>query len=115
MTEPVLEARKVSKHYGHVLALDDADFVAFPGEVVALIGDNGAGKSTLVKTLVGAIRPDAGEILVDGAPVQLASPLDARGFGIEAVYQDLALAPDLDSPPTCTSAGSSTGSRLCAC
>jgi simple sugar transport system ATP-binding protein len=97
MTEPVLEARKVSKHYGHVLALDDADFAAFPGEVVALIGDNGAGKSTLVKTLAGAIRPDAGEILVDGAPVQLASPLDARGFGIEAVYQDLALAPDLDS------------------
>jgi ABC-type sugar transport system ATPase subunit len=50
MTEPALEARKVTKHYGHVLALDGADFTAFPGEVVALIGDNGAGKSTLVKT-----------------------------------------------------------------
>jgi simple sugar transport system ATP-binding protein len=97
MTQPVLEARKLTKHYGHVLALDEADFNAFPGEVVALIGDNGAGKSTLVKTLVGAIRPDQGEILVDGAPVHLASPLDARGYGIEAVYQDLALAPDLDS------------------
>jgi simple sugar transport system ATP-binding protein len=97
MTQPVLEARKLIKHYGHVLALDEADFTAFPGEVVALIGDNGAGKSTLVKTLVGAIRPDQGEILVDGAPVHLASPLDARGYGIEAVYQDLALAPDLDS------------------
>jgi simple sugar transport system ATP-binding protein len=97
MTQPVLEARKLTKHYGHVLALDEAGFTAFPGEVVALIGDNGAGKSTLVKTLVGAIRPDQGEILVDGTPVHLASPLDARGYGIEAVYQDLALAPDLDS------------------
>jgi simple sugar transport system ATP-binding protein len=97
MTQPVLEARKLTKHYGHVLALDEADFNAFPGEVVALIGDNGAGKSTLVKTLAGAIRPDQGEILVDGAPVHLTSPLDARGYGIEAVYQDLALAPDLDS------------------
>jgi simple sugar transport system ATP-binding protein len=80
-----------------VLALDGADFSAFPGEVVALIGDNGAGKSTLVKTLVGAIRPDRGEILVDGEAVQLTSPLDARRHGIEAVYQDLALAPDLDA------------------
>jgi simple sugar transport system ATP-binding protein len=97
MTEPALEARKVTKHYGHVLALDGADFTAFPGEVVALIGDNGAGKSTLVKTLAGAIRPDDGEILVDGSPVTLTSPLDARRHGIEAVYQDLALAPDLDS------------------
>jgi simple sugar transport system ATP-binding protein len=97
MTEPVLEARGVTKHYGHVLALDGADFSALPGEVVALIGDNGAGKSTLVKTLVGAIRPDAGEILVDGAAVQLTSPVDARRHGIEAVYQDLALAPDLDA------------------
>jgi simple sugar transport system ATP-binding protein len=97
MTEPVLEARRVTKHYGHVLALDEANFTAMAGEVVALIGDNGAGKSTLVKTLVGAIRPDSGEILVDGTPVQLASPVDARRHGIEAVYQDLALAPDLDS------------------
>ena len=97
MTQPVLEARKVTKHYGQVLALDEADFTAYPGEVVALIGDNGAGKSTLVKTLVGAIRPDRGEILVDGAPVHLTSPVAARGYGIEAVYQDLALAPDLDA------------------
>jgi simple sugar transport system ATP-binding protein len=97
MTLPALEARGVTKHYGHVLALDGADFSAFPGEVVALIGDNGAGKSTLVKTLVGAIRPDRGEILVDGEAVHLTSPLDARRHGIEAVYQDLALAPDLDA------------------
>ena len=97
MAEPVLEARGVIKRYGHVLALDGADFSALPGEVVALIGDNGAGKSTLVKVLAGAIRPDGGEVLVDGAPVHLTGPLDARGHGIEAVYQDLALAPDLDA------------------
>lgn len=97
MTDPVLEARGVTKHYGHVLALDEADFTANPGEVVALIGDNGAGKSTLIKILVGAIRPDSGQVLVDGQPVNMTNPLDGRKYGIEAVYQDLALAPDLDA------------------
>jgi simple sugar transport system ATP-binding protein len=97
VAEPLLEARGLVKHYGHVLALDGASFTAYPGEVVALIGDNGAGKSTLVKTLSGAIRPDGGQILVEGRPVQLTSPLDARRYGIETVYQDLALAPDLDA------------------
>jgi len=97
MAEPLLEARGVSKRYGNVLALDGADFTVLPGEVVALIGDNGAGKSTLVKTLSGAIRPDSGEILIGGKPVRMASPLDARVHGIETVYQDLALAPDLDA------------------
>ncbi|MGH3249013.1 MAG: ATP-binding cassette domain-containing protein, partial [Trebonia sp.] len=94
---PLLEARGLVKHYGNVLALDSASFTAYPGEVVALIGDNGAGKSTLVKTLSGVIRPDSGQILVKGKPVSLGSPLDARGHGIETVYQDLALAPDLDA------------------
>jgi simple sugar transport system ATP-binding protein len=97
MAEPLLEARGVSKRYGNVLALDGADFNVLQGEVVAMIGDNGAGKSTLVKTLSGAIRPDSGEILIEGKPVRLSSPLDARGHGIETVYQDLALAPDLDA------------------
>jgi simple sugar transport system ATP-binding protein len=97
VAEPLLEARGLVKHYGHVLALDGASFTAYPGEVVALIGDNGAGKSTLVKTLSGAIRPDGGQILVEGRPVQMNSPLDARRYGIETVYQDLALAPDLDA------------------
>jgi simple sugar transport system ATP-binding protein len=95
--EPLLEARNLVKHYGQVLALDEANFTAYPGEVVALIGDNGAGKSTLVKTLSGAIRPDGGQIFVEGQAVTLASPLDARRHGIETVYQDLALAPDLDA------------------
>ncbi|HEX4832024.1 MAG TPA: ATP-binding cassette domain-containing protein [Trebonia sp.] len=97
MTEPLLEARGLTRRYGRVLALDSADFTAYPGEVVALIGDNGAGKSTLVKTLSGTIRPDQGQILMDGKPVRLGSPLDARVHGIETVYQDLALAPDLDA------------------
>jgi simple sugar transport system ATP-binding protein len=97
VAEPLLEARGLVKHYGHVLALDGASFTAYPGEVVALIGDNGAGKSTLVKTLSGAIRPDSGQILVERQPVQMSSPLDARRYGIETVYQDLALAPDLDA------------------
>ena len=94
---PLLEARGLVKHYGSVLALDGASFTAYPGEVVALIGDNGAGKSTLVKTLSGVIRPDQGQILVGGTPVSFSSPLDARAHGIETVYQDLALAPDLDA------------------
>jgi simple sugar transport system ATP-binding protein len=97
MAEALLEARDLTKSYGQVRALDGASFTVYPGEVVALIGDNGAGKSTLVKTLSGAIRPDGGEIRISGQPVHLASPLDAREHGIETVYQDLALAPDLDA------------------
>lgn len=97
MAEPLLEARSVAKRYGHVQALDGASFSVLPGEVAALIGDNGAGKSTLVKVLSGAIRPDAGQILVEGKAVQFSSPVDAHSYGIETVYQDLALAPDLDA------------------
>jgi fructose transport system ATP-binding protein len=93
---PVLEARGLVKRYGHVTALDGADFDLYAGEIVALIGDNGAGKSTLIKALSGAIHPDAGEILLDGEPVRLRTPLDARRLGIETVYQDLAVAPSLD-------------------
>jgi simple sugar transport system ATP-binding protein len=97
MTDPFLEARDLTKNYGQVRALDGASFTVYPGEVVALIGDNGAGKSTLVKVLSGAIRPDGGQILIEGKPVHLTSPLNAREYGIETVYQDLALAPDLDA------------------
>ena len=94
---PILEASELSKHYGNVLALDGANFSAYPGEVTALIGDNGAGKSTLVKALSGALRADSGQIRVNGTAVTMNSPLDARRYGIETVYQDLALAPDLDA------------------
>ena len=97
MAEPLLEARGIVKSFGRVQALRGADFAVFPGEVVALIGDNGAGKSTLVKTLSGVLVPDAGEILFEGRPVVLDNPVAARELGIETVYQDLALAPDLES------------------
>jgi simple sugar transport system ATP-binding protein len=95
--EPLLEARGIVKNFGRVRALRGADFTAYRGEVVALIGDNGAGKSTLVKTLSGVYPPDAGEILFEGRPVRLPTPDAARQLGIETVYQDLALAPDLES------------------
>jgi simple sugar transport system ATP-binding protein len=97
MAEPLLEARGIVKSFGHVQALRGADFTVHPGEVVALIGDNGAGKSTLVKALSGVLQPDAGEIHFEGRPVTIANPVAARALGIETVYQDLALAPDLES------------------
>ncbi|MEY9964103.1 simple sugar transport system ATP-binding protein [Streptacidiphilus sp. MAP12-16] len=97
MSEPLLDARGLKKTYGQVEALRGANFTVYPGEVVALIGDNGAGKSTLVRNLVGAATPDSGEILLDGSPVSFASPRDAQRLGIETVYQDLALAADLDA------------------
>ncbi|HEY0538629.1 MAG TPA: ATP-binding cassette domain-containing protein [Actinoallomurus sp.] len=97
MTDPLLEARGVTRRFGHVQALRGAAFTAYAGEVVALIGDNGAGKSTLVKTLAGALRPDSGQILLDGRPVHLSDPVAAQRLGIETVYQDLALAHDLDA------------------
>jgi fructose transport system ATP-binding protein len=84
------------KRFGHVVALNGADFELYPDEIVAIIGDNGAGKSTLVKSLSGALNPDAGEIRLEGEPVHFRSPRDARGVGIETVYQDLAVAPALD-------------------
>jgi simple sugar transport system ATP-binding protein len=93
---PILVARGLSKHYGPVTALDNVGLEIYPGEIVAIVGDNGAGKSTLVKILSGAVIPDAGEIVMDSAPVTLNSPQKARQHGIETVYQDLALAPNRD-------------------
>src|SRR3954465_6410531 len=94
--EPVLEARNVVKTFGRVQALRGASFAVYPGEVVALVGDNGAGKSTLVKTLVGVHPPDSGQILFEGKPVHIDSPHASRALGIETVYQDLALAAEID-------------------
>jgi len=91
----LLEVRGVSKAYGHVQALLDVSMHVDAGEIVALVGDNAAGKSTLVNTIAGAFRPDEGAILVSGEEVDFRTPLDARDCGIETVYQDLALAPDL--------------------
>ncbi|GGM04915.1 ATP-binding cassette domain-containing protein [Nakamurella endophytica] len=91
----LLEAHGIYKNYGHVEVLRGVDFDVRAGEVVSLIGDNGAGKSTLVKILSGVMPPDRGELRLRGEPVQFESPLHARELGIETVYQDLALAPDL--------------------
>jgi fructose transport system ATP-binding protein len=95
-TEPTLSAHGLVKRYGRVTAIDGADFDLYPGEVLAVVGDNGAGKSSMIKALSGALVPDAGEIRVDGKPVHFRTPLDARRYGIETVYQDLALAPAQD-------------------
>jgi simple sugar transport system ATP-binding protein len=94
---PALEARSIVKSFGTVRALRGASFEAFPGEVTGLVGDNGAGKSTLVKVLSGVFPQDSGEILVDGKAVEMSNPREAAALGIETVYQDLALAPDLDA------------------
>jgi simple sugar transport system ATP-binding protein len=93
---PLLEARGLSRSFGHVRALDNADFDINAGEVVALIGDNGAGKSTMVKALTGNLEVDSGELLFEGRPVQITSPHQASDMGMEVVYQDLALAPHLN-------------------
>ena len=94
--QPVIEARGLIKTFGSVVGLDGADFDLYPGEVLAVIGDNGAGKSTLIKCLSGATIPDAGEILIEGRPMEFRRPQDARAAGIETVYQSLAVVPALD-------------------
>ena len=88
----VMQAKGLVKRYGHVTALDGADFELRAGEILAVIGDNGAGKSSLIKALSGATIPDEGEILLDGQPIHFRSPIDARRAGIETVYQELAVA-----------------------
>lgn len=95
-TGAVLELRGASKRFGAVQALWNVDFTVRPGEVMALVGDNGAGKSTLIKGIAGIYALDAGEIFFDGAPVTINGPRDASALGIEVVYQDLALADNLD-------------------
>jgi ABC-type sugar transport system ATPase subunit len=90
-TAPALSIRGGTKRFGAVTAVDNVDLDIHRGEVVALLGDNGAGKSTLIKCISGAHRFDAGTIAMDGRPVTIHSPTDARGLGIETVYQDLAL------------------------
>ncbi|MGH9107465.1 MAG: ATP-binding cassette domain-containing protein [Acidimicrobiales bacterium] len=92
---PVIAVRGVAKHFGSVRALRGVDLDVFGDEVVGLVGDNGAGKSTLVNILSGGLQPNAGTILLDGKKVSFSSSLEARRLGIETVYQDLALAPDL--------------------
>ena len=94
--DAILSARNLVKTFGRVVGLDGVDLDLYPGEVLAIIGDNGAGKSTLIKCLTGAMTPDAGDLMLDGEPVQFKRPQDAHHAGIETVYQTLAVAPALD-------------------
>jgi simple sugar transport system ATP-binding protein len=93
MTTPLIALDGVSKYFGTVIALKDVTFDVLPSEVHCLLGDNGAGKSTLIKTMSGVHTPDAGEILINGAPTRFGSPKNALDNGIATVYQDLALVP----------------------
>ena len=92
---PLYAAEGITKHFNNVVALESADFSVAAGEVVGLVGDNGAGKSTLVGILSGTYAPDAGRIFLDNREARWSSPHDARGAGIETVYQDSGVAPDL--------------------
>jgi simple sugar transport system ATP-binding protein len=95
MTVPFVAMRAISKTFGAVVALRRVSLEVVASEVIGLVGDNAAGKSTLMKILAGAYTPDIGEILLDGKPVRFESPMDARAAGIEMVYQDFALVPEL--------------------
>lgn len=98
MSDIILETKGLTKHYGGVHALEDADFILRKGEHVAIMGDNGAGKSTFVRQITGVEQRTRGTVVFDGAPVNFAGPLDAREAGIETVFQTLALADDLNVP-----------------
>jgi ABC-type sugar transport system ATPase subunit len=93
---PLLSLRGIGKNFGPVRALSDITFDIPAGQVTALVGDNGAGKSTLIKTISGIWEPSGGQLVWQGSPVHLHSPKDATALGIATVYQDLALADNLD-------------------
>ena len=95
---PLVEMRNIYVSFGGVHAVDNCTITLYPGEVVGLVGGNGAGKSTLMKVLSGAYRKDSGEILIDGKPVAIHNPRDAKALGIETIYQTLALADNVDAP-----------------
>ncbi|WP_207483607.1 ATP-binding cassette domain-containing protein [Arenibaculum pallidiluteum] len=94
---PLVEMRNIAIHFGGVRAVDDVSIDLMPGEVVALLGHNGAGKSTLIKILSGAYRADMGEIYVNGEKAEIRSTRDAKRYGIETIYQTLALAENIDA------------------
>jgi fructose transport system ATP-binding protein len=98
MSEIVLKTEGLTKHYGGVHALENADFELLQGEHVAIMGDNGAGKSTFVRQITGVEQPTRGKIIFHGKEMSFKGPIDARNAGIETVFQTLALADDLDVP-----------------
>ncbi len=94
----ILETKGLTKHYGGVQALNDANFKMYADEHIAIVGDNGAGKSTFVRNVTGVEERTGGEVYVDGELVNFRSPQEARDYGIETVYQNLALADHFDVP-----------------
>jgi len=98
MADPILSVRHLTKRFGGLVAVNDVSWDVYPGEVVALLGDNGAGKSTLIKCISGVYQPDDGEVFFRGQRSRFTRPLDALENGIETIYQDLALAQNLDVP-----------------
>jgi ABC-type sugar transport system ATPase subunit len=94
--EPIIRMEKISKNFGAVTSLTDVDLELYPGEVLGLAGDNGAGKSTLMKILAGVHRPSEGAITVGGEKVHFSNPADANKRGIQMIYQDLAVADNID-------------------
>jgi len=97
VTKPRVEMRGISISFGGIHAVDDASIDVFPGEVIAVLGHNGAGKSTLIKILSGAYQRDSGDILIDGEATVINNPRDAKAYGIETIYQTLALADNVDT------------------
>ena len=95
MSDYLVQFNNISKFFGKVIALKDVTMKLKKGEIMCLLGDNGAGKSTLIKALSGAITPDSGTIELNGKEVFFTSPLNARDYGIETVYQTLAMSPAL--------------------
>ena len=95
---PLVEMRHISKHFGGLQALTDAQLELYPGEVLGVLGHNGAGKSTLIKILAGAETASEGVIFVEGHEVHINDPNDARVYGIETIYQELALCGNLNAP-----------------
>ncbi|MEM9755519.1 MAG: ATP-binding cassette domain-containing protein [Pseudomonadota bacterium] len=98
METPLVEMRDICISFGGVRAVDHVSIDLYPGEVVGLLGHNGAGKSTLIKILSGAYQMDAGEIRIRGQRAEIVSPIDARRYNIETIYQTLALADNLNAP-----------------
>jgi D-xylose transport system ATP-binding protein len=95
---PLVELRNIRVSFGGVRAVDGVTIDLHAGEVVGVVGGNGAGKTTLMRTLSGARPPDSGQILVNGQPVAISNPRDAKALGVETIYQTLALADNLDAP-----------------
>ena len=93
---PVLEMTHVSKRFDMTQALDDVSLTLYPGEIHALVGENGAGKSTLIKIMTGIHRPDQGDLLLDGQPIQINNSQQAQAHGIAAIYQEPMVFPDLN-------------------